>query len=178
MVEYHLQHASYNCGATSVAFNVQVKYHRGFRRKTTEDDMARELSELRSQCPIAASLDLLGDRWTLLILRDLLFVGNSEFSEFAAREGIATNTLSERLQRLLEAGLLVRHRHKDDGRRWTYSPTPAAVELIPVLVELMLWGTRHTKGNAPALVLDAATSDKAALIERMTTIAKERLVDR
>ncbi len=138
--------------------------------------MAREPSELRSDCPVAASLDLFGDRWTLLILRDLLLVGRSEFSEFASQEGIATNTLAERLHRLLEAGLIVRRRREDDGRRWTYSPTHAAVELIPAMVELMLWGTRHTDGNAPAWVLDAAASDKAALIARMTTVAKERVV--
>lgn len=139
--------------------------------------MAREPSALRSGCPVAASLDLFGDRWTLLVLRDLLFAGSSEFSEFAATEGIATNTLSERLQRLLEAGLIVRQRHKDDGRRWTYSPTHAAVELVPALLELMLWGTRRTEGNAPAWVLEAAASDKDALIARMTTMAKARVVD-
>ena len=137
--------------------------------------MDRESSELRSECPVAASLDLFGDRWTLLILRDLLFAGVSEFSEFASREGIATNTLSERLQRLLEAGLMVRQRHKDDGRRWTYSPTLSAVELVPALVELMLWGTRHTGGNAPEWFVDAASLDKAAVIEQLTTEAKKRV---
>jgi len=148
-----------------------------FGLKSTEDDMSREPTALRSDCPVAASLDLFGDRWTLLILRDLLFAGSSEFSEFASQEKIATNILSERLHRLLEAGLMVRRRHDDDGRRWTYSPSLSAVELIPALVELMLWGTRHTQGNAPDWVIEAAATDKAALIERVMTMAKARVVD-
>src|SRR5680860_392458 len=64
--------------------------------------------ELRSSCPVAASLDVLGDRWTLVILRDLLIGGRSHFADFAADESIATNTLAERLQRLRDAGIIAR----------------------------------------------------------------------
>lgn len=131
---------------------------------------------LRYACPVAASLDLFGDRWTLIILRDLLFDGRSQFSELAAQEGIATNTLSERLLRLLEADLIVRQRDPEDGRRWIYAPTKTAVELVPALVELMLWGSRHTQGAAPPWVLAAAAADKPALITQMTALASQRVL--
>lgn len=137
--------------------------------------MTQPSPTLRSNCPVAASLDLFGDRWTLLILRDLLFDGRSQFSELAANEGIATNTLSERLQRLLDASLIVRRRDPEDGRRWIYAPTPAALELVPALVELMLWGNRHTDGAAPAWVLEAAAIDKPGLVARMVGLAEQRL---
>ena len=118
----------------------------------------------RSSCPLAAALDLFGDRWTLLILRDLLLDGRSQFAELAAMEGIATNTLSERLQRLLDAALIVRRRDPADGRRWIYAPTPRAVALVPAMVEMILWGNNYTEGRAPPQVLAAAAVDKAALI--------------
>lgn len=129
----------------------------------------------RSGCPVAASLDLFGDRWTLLILRDLLFDGRSQFSALAAQEGIATNVLADRLQRLLDVRLIVRRRDPADGRRWIYAPTPSAVELVPALVELMLWGSQHTDGRAPEWVMDAAAADKAGLVQRMMELAQSRV---
>ena len=63
-------------------------------------------SDLRSGCPIAASLDILGDRWTLVVLRDMLLGGSTRFSEFAADESIATNILTDRLHRLVDSGLV------------------------------------------------------------------------
>ena len=132
-------------------------------------------SSPRSSCPVAASLDLFGDRWTLLILRDLLLAGSSQFSELAAQEGIATNTLSERLQRLLDAGLIVRRRDPTDGRRWIYAPTTPAVELVPALVEMILWGDRHTAGRAPSWVVEAAAVDKASLIAAAMERAGQRV---
>ena len=136
--------------------------------------MADPSASLRSSCPVAASLDLFGDRWTLLVLRDMLFVGRSRFAELGKDEGIATNILSERLQRLMDTGLIVRTRDPDDGRRWVYAPTHKAVDLVPALVELMLWGTRHTAGCAPDWVLRGAQADKAGLIQQMTAMARER----
>lgn len=111
----------------------------------------------------------------MLVLRDLLFDGRTQFSELAAQESIATNTLSERLQRLLDAGLIVRRRDPQDGRRWIYVPTHPAVELIPVLVEMMLWGTAHTAGCAPSWVVEAAAMDKAALIVEMKARAAQKV---
>ena len=95
--------------------------------------------ELRSGCPIAASLDILGDRWTLVVLRDLLLGGRTRFSELAVDESIATNILTDRLHRLVE-----KTADPDDGRRVIYRPLLPAIDLIPVLAELVAWGSRHT----------------------------------
>ncbi len=101
--------------------------------------------ELRSACPIAASLDILGDRWTLLILRDMLFDDRVRFSEMAANESIATNILSDRLRRLVRLGLIEKVTDPDDGRRVIYLPLQPAIDLMPVLAELVAWGIRYTQ---------------------------------
>ena len=136
--------------------------------------MSSENHELRSDSPVAASVDIFGDRWTLLILRDLLVGDASQFSELGSRESIATNILSERLQRLLDTGLIVRRRDPADGRRWLYAPTTKAVELVPALIEIMLWGTRHTGGKLPKKLLKVAVADKAEFVATMVAKATER----
>lgn len=130
----------------------------------------------RSSCPVAASLDILGDRWTLVILRDLLLGGIVHFADFAVDEGIATNTLTERLQRLREAGLVERARDPDDGRRWIYVPRQPAIELIPVLIDLMMWGSKHTAVEVPPGLVPTP-GQRDATIAHATAQAKLRLVD-
>lgn len=93
----------------------------------------------RSSCPISFGLDVLGDKWTLLILRDMLLFGQQYFGEFARYEGIATNILTDRLQRLEGAGMITR---EPEGARVRYAPTNKGAALAPVLTELMLWGIR------------------------------------
>jgi DNA-binding HxlR family transcriptional regulator len=100
--------------------------------------------ELRSGCPIAASLDILGDRWTLVVLRDMLIGGSRRFPEFAVDEGIASNILSERLNRLVESGLIEKSADPVDGRKTIYRPLAPAIALVPVLAEIIAWGTRYT----------------------------------
>lgn len=96
----------------------------------------------RSSCPIANSLDILGDKWTLLVLRDLLD-GKTRFSGFeASPEGIPTNILTDRLRRLESAGILER-RQKDGSTRSTYHPTDSGRALRPALIELSAWANRH-----------------------------------
>ena len=134
------------------------------------------VSEPRSSCPVAASLDVLGDRWTLVVLRDLLIGGTTHFADFAVDESIATNTLAERLQRLRDAGVIARVRDPDDGRRWIYVPRRPAIELIPVLVDLMIWGIANTAVEVPAEQAGAA-EHREALIAQITEQASARLVD-
>ncbi len=96
----------------------------------------------RSECPIAGSLDILGDRWTLLVLRDLLD-GKTRFSQFErSPEGIPTNILTDRLRRLEANGLLERVATATSSRT-TYRPTEKGRELRPALLELAAWGNRH-----------------------------------
>ncbi len=95
----------------------------------------------RSECPIAGSLDILGDRWTLLVLRDLLD-GKTRFSEFErSAESITTNILSDRLRRLEQHGMI--DRRQGDGRRYAYHLTTKGEDLRPAILALAAWGNAH-----------------------------------
>ena len=115
---------------------------------------------LRSDCPIAASLDVLGDRWTMLILRDMLLGGKSQFGEFATNEGVATNILADRLATLVERGIIERVPDKADRRKYHYRVLRPGVELLPVIAELVVWGVTNTDVPPSAefeSMLDAST---------------------
>jgi len=102
----------------------------------------------RSRCPISSTLDLIGDKWTLLVVRDLLFFGKRRFADFlAGGEAISTNILAERLERLEAAGLLERRRYQEHPPRDEYHPTSKGEELRPLLVELVRWGSRNVPGT-------------------------------
>lgn len=100
--------------------------------------------ELRSDCPIAASLDILGDRWTMLILRDMLLGGKSQFGEFATEEGVATNILADRLATLVDRGIIEKVPDEADRRKFHYRALAPGVELLPVIAELVVWGVKNT----------------------------------
>jgi DNA-binding HxlR family transcriptional regulator len=101
----------------------------------------------RSPCPVAGALDLVGDRWTLLVVRDL-FWGKTRFGEFeASPEGIPTNILAARLQKLERAGLIGRRAYQDNPPRYAYFLTPKGRSLGPVLAGLVTWGKRHIPGT-------------------------------
>lgn len=100
-------------------------------------------TDFRSDCPIASTLDLVGDKWTLLILRDMLF-GASRFSDFVnAAEGIKRNILTDRLKRLTENGLVYRVPYQDNPPRFHYHLTPKGAALLPVIQELAKWGAAN-----------------------------------
>ncbi|WP_431927102.1 winged helix-turn-helix transcriptional regulator [Nonomuraea jabiensis] len=93
-------------------------------------------------CPVARTVDLIGDRWSLLIIRDAMD-GASTFTEFLQRLGIARNILTDRLRRLVEHGILDKSAADDDGRRHTYRLTEAGQDLFTAVVALRQWGERH-----------------------------------
>lgn len=108
----------------------------------------------RSECPISRALDLVGDRWTLLIVRDLTFGGGRSFRDLAeADEEIATNVLSDRLERLVCDGLVVKARMKSDRRQFLYSLTEKGISLAPLLVQMALWGNEHGLEKKPGPLL-------------------------
>ena len=116
-------------------------------------------SALRSFCPIAASLDLLGDRWSLLVIRDL-FRGLKRYGEFAASpEGIPTNILAERLVRLEKSGLVASEAYQKKPTRYAYSLTPKGQALKPVLAALGQWGAQHVPGTKIPPKMMAAMSE-------------------
>jgi DNA-binding HxlR family transcriptional regulator len=109
--------------------------------------------EPRSGCPINAAVELLGDHWSLIVLRDIMFGDRRHFRTLQreSEEGIASNILASRLRNLLAAGLLTR----DDpgpGRRAAYSLTETSIQLVPVLAELGWWGLRHRPTSEPLRV--------------------------
>lgn len=108
-------------------------------------------SARRSLCPVACALDLLGDRWTLLIIRDL-FLGRSRFKDFTASpEGIPTNLLSDRLERLLEQGVVVQVPVVEGGKRMAYVLTEKGSALGPILLSLRDWGLQWEEGTRVGL---------------------------
>ena len=105
-------------------------------------------------CSIARALGILGDRWTLLIIREA-FSGVRRFDDFRKHLDIARNVLTERLQRLVDAGVLVQHQYQDNPPRSEYRLTEAGRDLQPTLIGLMQWGDRWLAGHAgPPLVLE------------------------
>lgn len=97
----------------------------------------------RSECPIAFGLDLFGDKWTLLILRDILFFKKTRFSDFAVHEGIATNVLAERLARLENIGIITKEQDKTLRNQNIYHVTDKGHDLLPTLIEMMAWGLQY-----------------------------------
>lgn len=111
----------------------------------------RETTPRRSPCPVSCCLDLLGDRWTLLVVRDLM-LGRSRFKEFAASpEGIPTNILSDRLQRLLDEKIVLQV-SVPDSKHLAYRLTPRGEALRPILDGMREWGLAWVKGARAALL--------------------------
>ena len=131
--------------------------------------MPKKKTDVRSGCPIANALDLVGDRWTLLVIRDLIFEGRREFGEFlGAGEGISTNILAERLERLCCAGLVARFDHPTDGKKYVYRITEAGLDLLPLIIEMVLWSAKHLPATkAPASRLEPLKTNRTAVIRQL-----------
>ena len=115
----------------------------------------------RSGCPINLSLEVIGDKWSLLIIRDMMFGNRRHFRELltGSDEGIASNILADRLQRLVEAGLISRAPDPTHKQKVVYSLTEPAIQLVPVMAALGSWGRRH-------LPVSRELSIRAELLER------------
>ena len=100
--------------------------------------------ERRSSCPISVALEIFGDKWTLLVIRDMILFGKTTYGEFqASPERIATNILADRLQRLEKAGLIERSADPENKRRTIYKLTESGSDLLPVLTQIIIWSARH-----------------------------------
>jgi DNA-binding HxlR family transcriptional regulator len=100
--------------------------------------------EKRSDCPISSSLDIFGDRWSLLIVRDLMLHKTRTYGDFAkSEERIATNILANRLQVLEENGIIVKLPYPDNKVKGLYQLSPKGVDLIPAVIEIALWGGKY-----------------------------------
>src|SRR3989337_2711567 len=98
----------------------------------------------RSDCPISSALDLLGDKWSLLIVRDIILTGKNTYNEFlASSEKIATNILADRLSTLEDVGILSKERHPESKDKYFYMLTQQGIDLLPILAEIILWSDKY-----------------------------------
>lgn len=122
-------------------------------------------SKHRSGCPVSISLEAFGDRWSLLIIRDLMVRGYRTFKEFEeSGEGIATNVLADRLRRLQASGIITTEADPTDGRRLNYRLTEKGIDLAPVLLELLIWGARHEDTGAPCATIEGMAKNREAVL--------------
>ena len=120
--------------------------------KSTEN--AIEIRDMRSPCPIANTLDILGDKWTLLVVRDL-FAGKSTYGEFqSSPEGIPTNMLADRLKKLLAYGIVAKTPYQENPVRYAYTLTKTGRALAPVLQAMIKWGKQNIAGTKSAMKLN------------------------
>ena len=128
----------------------------------------------RSTCPIACSLDILGDKWTMLVIRDMVFSRKRHFREFLeSPEGIASNILTDRLKRLEESGIVARRPDSENARQVIYTLTEKGKDLIPALLELARWGAKHVaRSVAPKNIVRRIKEDRDGLIEELKSSLK------
>jgi DNA-binding HxlR family transcriptional regulator len=127
-------------------------------------------------CPIDYALTVFGDRWTLLVVRDLMFRGKRHFREIIeSPEGIASNILATRLQKLEAHGLIVRYRDPENRKQVVYELTKKGLDLAPMLIEMIRWsGTHDPDTGAPKAFLDRARRDRDGLVKEIVAAARPK----
>ncbi|SDU06267.1 winged helix-turn-helix transcriptional regulator [Halopseudomonas salegens] len=121
----------------------------------------------RSHCPINYALESFGDKWTLLIIRDLMFKAKQSYGDFlASNEKISTNILADRLKRLEEMGIVIKSVNETNRTKMIYSLTPKGQDLLPIMLEITKWSGKYdAQTNAPKPFLDSIENDRLRLIE-------------
>jgi len=113
----------------------------------------KAVAKRRSECPLNASVEMLGDRWSLLIIRDMILGAARTYKTFMeCYEGIATNILADRLRKLTANGIITTEPDPSDGRKVIYRLTPKGIDLAPVLTEMVLWAAAHEHTGNQALI--------------------------
>ena len=124
---------------------------------------------------MSISLERFGDKWSLLIIRDLMVRAYTTFKQFQeAGEGIATNILADRLRRLQEAGIITTDSRNGDRRRVNYRLTEKGIGLAPVLLELLVWGAKHEETGAPCSVIAEMARDRDYVLAEVRRRWEER----
>ena len=135
----------------------------------------RRNAKRRSGCPVSASLEMFGDRWSLLIVRDLMIRGFHSFKDFQeSGEGIATNVLADRLRKLEKAGIISRETEQADARRINYRLTEVGIGLAPAVFELLLWGARHAGTGIPCAFIDRLAQHREEILAEVRRRWRER----
>ena len=135
--------------------------------------MKKEIKR-RSDCPVSFALDIFGDKWTLIILRDLLIKGKKTFGEFlSSKEKIATNILADRLNTLEKSGIITGSPAPDKKSKINYTLTEKGIDLLPVLIEIIKWSAKYDSNTSTsAEFLARIYSEKEVLIEEITSKLK------
>ncbi|MEZ4968961.1 MAG: helix-turn-helix domain-containing protein [Flavobacteriaceae bacterium] len=123
----------------------------------------------RSDCPISYALEIFGDKWTLLIIRDLMFKEKKTYSDFLqSAEKISTNILADRLSMLECAGLVKRKVDKEKKSKYNYELTDKGIDLVPVLLEIVRWSAKHDKKTeAPKEFVDRVVNDSENFVKEI-----------
>ncbi len=125
----------------------------------------KSIAGRRSGCPVSISLEMLGDRWSLLLIRDMMVRGYRTFREFQnAGEGIASNILADRLRRLQADGIVMTEPAEEDGRSIHYRLTAKGIALAPVLLDMLIWGAEHEETGAPCAVITQMAANREAVL--------------
>ncbi len=128
-----------------------------------------QVKKRRSDCPVNFALEIFGDKWSLLVIRDLMFMGKTTYGDFLkGPEGIATNILANRLEKLETAELIIKAADPDNGTKFIYSLTERGKDLIPVMLEIVNWSGKHDpKTPTPKEMLKQISTNRQAVINKI-----------
>ena len=137
-------------------------------------------SSKRSDCPISCSLDAWGDKWSLLIIRDLMFSKQCTYSDFLrSAEGIATNILASRLKALEENGVIEKSEHPDSKAKILYRLTQKGIDLLPIMMEVYIWADKYFTVPADIKVtIKEAKKDKDKFVKQVTKELKIKMTEK
>lgn len=129
--------------------------------------MNKTKNQRKSYCPVAYTLDIIGDRWAILIIRDILFRDKFSFGDFLnAEEGIATNILTSRLKRLEELGIISKTKDKENLTKFIYRLTDKGLDLLPIMIEMIAFAEKYdTDTAAPKNLLNKIKNNRDEFIE-------------
>ncbi len=138
-------------------------------------DVANKRGLRRSGCPVSLSLEQFGDRWSLLVVRDLMVRGYRTFKDFQnSGEGISTNILADRLRKLELAGIITAEVEHSDGRRVNYRLTEKGIDLAPVLLDLLIWAVHHEQTAAPCALIERMARNREQVLAEVRRRWRER----
>ncbi|KQW99199.1 helix-turn-helix domain-containing protein [Flavobacterium sp. Root420] len=135
-----------------------------------------ETSKKRSDCPLSCSLDVFGDKWSLLIIRDLIFYKKSTYNDFLkSEEGIATNILASRLKGLEENGIIEKSAHPDSKAKNLYKLTTKGIDILPIIMEVYIWSEKYLALPADIkATIKEAKKDKDKFLRQITKELKSK----
>ena len=134
------------------------------------------MGKMRSDCPISCSLEVFGDKWSLLIMRDIMLRGKVSFSEFlASEEKIASNILVNRLTVLEAEKILVKEVSPTNKSKFLYSLTQKGADLLPIVIEIMDWGAKYNENCPRREIGKKIRKDKAGVVKELSLVLRKRV---